>query len=326
MEREWVAFQTIGPNEKYGQWPEKRPIRDLLETGLVVIDKPMGPTSHQVTVWVQRMLGCSNAGHIGTLDPRVTGVLPIMLGRSTKLVSYLQGSPKEYVCLMRLHRNVDKERIIKMLEEFTGKIYQIPPLRSAVKRAIRIRTIHSINVLEIDGRDVLFRVRCEGGTYIRRLVHDIGLALGVGANMQELRRTESAGFKEDQVITLHDLMDAYNEWKDTGEEKWLRSVLRPVEDAFHSFKSIYVKDTAVDALCHGAPLTLPGVIQMEKTISTGDIVAIFTLKGELIGMGKALASTEHAVKLYYEEGIKKGIIAKMERIIMPRGTYPKMWG
>ena len=206
-------------DESYGCYPFNRPMEEYIRKGFVVIDKPMGPSSHEVVVWVRRILNVQKTGHTGTLDPRVTGVLPIMIEDATKLVRILQGSEKEYVCLMRLHGDVRKEEIERVLKLFEGKIYQRPPLKSAVKKRLRVRTIYKIEILEIEGRDVLFKVTTEAGTYIRKLCTDIGEVLGCGAHMQELRRTRTGIFDESMCYTLHDLLDAYTFWKEEGEEK-----------------------------------------------------------------------------------------------------------
>ena len=194
-------------DERYGCNPFKRPIQDYIRKGFVCIDKPMGPSSHEVVVWVRKILEVNKTGHTGTLDPRVTGVLPIMIEQATKLVQILQGSEKEYVCLMRLHGNVKREKIEEVMKMFEGKIYQRPPLKSAVKKRLRVREVKKIEILEIEGRDVLFKVITEAGTYIRKLCIDIGEVLGCGANMQELRRTRTGIFTEDMSYTLQDLLE-----------------------------------------------------------------------------------------------------------------------
>ncbi len=304
---------------EYGVYPYNRPIRDYIRKGMVCIDKPMGPSSHEVVVWVRKILEVSKTGHTGTLDPRVTGVLPIMIEHGTKLVKYLQESDKEYVALMHLHADAKKDEIEKVMESFVGKIYQKPPLKSAVRKRLRIREIKEIEILEIDGRDVLFRVLCEAGTYIRKLCIDIGEVLGTGAHMQELRRTKTGIFDEEKSFTLHDLLDAYTFWKEEGEERYLREIIMPMEEAGKTMKKIVIKDTAVDAVCHGANLSAKGIHYIEKTIVEGDTVALFTLKNELVAIGKALVNADSMLKM------KKGIVVKTLRVLMERGTYPSYW-
>ncbi len=306
-------------DERYGCNPFKRPIQDYIRKGFVCIDKPMGPSSHEVVVWVRKILEVNKTGHTGTLDPRVTGVLPIMIEQATKLVQILQGSEKEYVCLMRLHGNVKSEKIEEVMKMFEGKIYQRPPLKSAVKKRLRVREVKKIEILEIEGRDVLFKVITEAGTYIRKLCIDIGEVLGCGANMQELRRTRTGIFTEDMSYTLQDLLDAYLFWKEDGEEKYLRKIIKPMELAVKDIPKIVIKDTAVDAICHGADLTARGVCYVEKTVKKDKKVAIFTLKGELVALGTAKMDAEEILSA------NRGIVVDITRVIMERGVYPKAW-
>ena len=302
-----------------GTYPYSRPIRDYITKGMVCIDKPMGPSSHEVVVWVRKILEVEKTGHTGTLDPRVTGVLPVMIEHGTKLVKYLQESDKEYIALMHLHGNARQEDVERVMKSFVGRIYQRPPLKSAVKKRLRTREVKEIEILEMDGRDVLFRVVCEAGTYIRKLCIDIGEVLGVGAHMQELRRTKTGTFDETRTHTLHDLLDAYLLWKEDGEERYLREIIMPMEEACRVMKKIVIKDTAVDAICHGADLTARGIHYVEKSIREGDDVALFTLKNELVAVARALTDAESIVDM------KKGVVAKTLRVLMERGTYPPYW-
>jgi H/ACA ribonucleoprotein complex subunit 4 len=306
-------------DDNYGCYPFNRPIEDYIKKGFVCIDKPMGPSSHEVVVWVRRILEVEKTGHTGTLDPRVTGVLPIMIEQATKLVQILQGSEKEYICLMKLHGDARREDVERVMKMFEGKIYQRPPLKSAVKKRLRVREIKSIDILEIEGRDVLFRVTTEAGTYIRKLCTDIGEVLGCGAHMQELRRTRTGIFTEDMCYTLQDLLDAYIFWKEDGEEKYLRQIVKPMELAVMDIPKIIIKDTAVDAICHGADLTARGVCYIEKNVKRDKLVAIFTLKNELVALGKATMDAEEILRA------KRGVVVDVTRVIMERGVYPKAW-
>lgn len=304
---------------EYGCPPNKRSVEEHIRKGFVCIDKPMGPSSHEVVVWVRNILGVRKTGHAGTLDPRVTGVLPVFIETATKLVKFLQESGKEYVCLMRLHGDVKEEEIRKIFRMFTGKIFQKPPLKSAVKKQLRIREIYSMQILEIDGRDVLFKVSTESGTYIRKLCKDMGEVLGVGAHMQELRRIKTGRFNENESYTLQDLLDAYVFWKEEGEERYIREIVKPMEFAVVGIPKIVVKDTAVDAICHGANLSIKGVSMVEKNVKKEETIAIFTAKGELVALGRALFDAEEMLEL------KKGIVVDVERVLMERGTYPRVW-
>jgi H/ACA ribonucleoprotein complex subunit 4 len=303
----------------YGKDPYSRTVAELLNKGVINLDKTYGPTSHEVTAWVKNILHIKRAGHSGTLDPHVTGVLPTMLGDATRLVRTLLESGKEYVCVMRLHADVPEARIKGVLNEFTGVIYQRPPLVSAVKRQLRKRTIYYIDYMETDGRDVLFRVGCEAGTYIRKLCHDMGEALGCGAHMYELRRTKSGPFREDgTLITLQDLTDAYFYYTE-GDEKPLKKIILPMEHALKTIPRIVVKDSAVDALAEGAQLFVQGVSKVDTGIAKGDMVAVFTLMGEVVSLGTAKMTTEELM------AAKDGQVMDTVRVVMEPGIYPPEW-
>ncbi|RLE51031.1 MAG: RNA-guided pseudouridylation complex pseudouridine synthase subunit Cbf5, partial [Candidatus Methanomethylicota archaeon] len=240
---------------RYGYIPEKRPIHEYLEHGIVNLDKPIGPTSHEVVAWVKKILKVDRAAHGGTLDPKVSGVLPIALGRATRMIKFIMGAGKEYICVMSLHGDVSREELLNVCNEFIGVIYQRPPLRSSVRRVVRTRRIHFIDVLEFKDRYVLMAVGCEAGTYIRKLCHDIGEILGCGAHMKELRRIRAGPFSEsDNLVTLHDLADAYSCWVEEKNELLLRRVVMPMEYALKDVRKVYIRDSAVDAICHGADL------------------------------------------------------------------------
>ena len=250
----------------------------------------------------------------------MTGVLPVALEESRKVVQALLLSGKEYVCIMKLHGDVSEERVREVLVEFEDLIYQRPPLRASVKRQLRTRRIYYIDFLEMDGRNVLFKVGCEGGTYIRKLCHDIGEVLGCGAHMQELRRTRAGPFVENEgLVTLHDVAYWFDRWRETGDDSILRKFIQPMEKALALLPKIYVKDSAVDALCHGASLTAPGVASLETGIKAGSMVAVLTLKGEAVALAEAQASTEEILDIAH------GVVARVKRVLMPRGTYPKGW-
>jgi len=284
---------------------------------LLVVDKPRGPTSHQVAAWVGRILGV-RAGHAGTLDPGVSGVLVLMLGRAVKLSPLLQRHDKEYICLMRLRGDAREERIRAAAREFVGRIYQRPPLKSAVKRSLRIRRIYTMDILEISGREVLFRVVCESGTYIRTLCHHLGLLIGCGAQMEELRRTRSAMFGEDSAWTLHEVMDAAEAAR-TGDDSPLRQMLLPPRLAVADLPAIIIRDTAVDAVCRGAALAGVGVISQDG-YSRGDRVALLTRDGRLVAVGEALVNSEEIPPGSH------GLCAAPEAVLMEPGTYPRWWG
>jgi H/ACA ribonucleoprotein complex subunit 4 len=254
------------------------------------------------------------------LDPKVTGILPVALDQATKIVQALLVSGKEYVCVMRLHGVASKDKVMSVLDEFVGTIYQRPPVRASVKRRIRTRKIYYLDFLEMVDRSVLFQVGCEAGTYIRKLCYDVGEVLGVGAHMQELRRTRAGPFTEhENMVTLHDIAYLQSQWQEIKDEKAIRKFIQPMEKALEPLPKVYVRDSAVDAICHGASLAAPGVLSLETDIKPSDVVAVLTQKGEGVALSKALMSTEDIMKTDH------GIIAKTLRVLMPRGVYPKMW-
>jgi H/ACA ribonucleoprotein complex subunit 4 len=306
-------------DESYGFYPFNRPIEEYIRKGVVCIDKPAGPSSHEVVVWVRKILEVNKTGHAGTLDPKVTGVLPVLIEDATKLVRFLQTSNKEYVALMRLHSDADEGVVREVFGLFEGKIYQRPPLKSAVRKKLRIREIEELEILEMEGRDVLFKVRCEAGTYIRKLCSDMGEIIGSGAHMQELRRIKTGVFSEEDAFTLQELLDAFRIYQKTGDETFLREIIKPMEIAVKDLKKVVAKDTAVDAICHGADLSARGVCLVEKGIKRGETVAIFTLKNEVVAIGKSLASSEEILRA------RSGIMVETKRVVMERGVYPRVW-
>ena len=249
----------------------------------------------------------------------MTGVLPVTLADATKVVQALLYSGKEYICVMKLHGDVKIEQIKNVLGEFEDTIYQRPPLRASVKRQLRTRRIYYLNFLEMDGRNVLFRVGCEGGTYIRKLCFDVGEVLGCGAHMQELRRTRAGPFVDGNSVILHDVAYWFMQWQDSKDEKILKQFIQPMERALALVPKVVIRDSAVDAVCHGASLTAPGVLSLETSIKSGSMVAVLSLKGEVVALARAAASSEQIL------GMEHGVVASTERVLMLRGTYPKCW-
>lgn len=307
-------------DDRFGYYPYYRPIPILFDYGLVLIDKPAGPTSHEVASWVKRILNIEKSGHSGTLDPGATGLLPMGLGESTKALSVLLLGPKEYYSIARFHSNFDRDILEKILLEFHGDIYQRPPQRSSVKRMTRIRRIHEIEYVEENKNLILLRILCQAGTYIRKLIYDIGEIMGSGATMVELRRTRvSHFFERDGLIKLHDLYNAFYLYKKKNDEENLRNVIKPIETCFNEIPTVVIRDTAVDALCHGAQLAIPGISEISPSIQKDDLVAIYTLKGEIVGLAQSLMNINEIVSN------KNGIAFTMKRLIMKPNTYPKGW-
>ncbi len=317
LKRKVLVREEAETSPKFGCSPELRPTEELLNYGIVNIDKPSGPSSHQVSAYVQAILGIEKGGHSGTLDPKVTGVLPVALGKATRIVQALLTAGKEYVCLMHLHKQVPKEKVLAAFKAFTGRIRQLPPKKSAVKRRLRYRNVYYIELLDMAEQDVLFRVGTQAGTYIRKLVHDIGLHLGVGAHMHQLRRTKAGPFKEDTLCTLQELTDAYYYYSSQGNDKYLRSLVQPVEAAVAHLPKVWVLDTTVDPICHGAKLAVRGISRVESDIQEGETVAVMTLKNELVALGTARVTSRRMIS---EE---RGIAVSTHKVFMKPGTYPK---
>ena len=307
-------------NDNYGHYPDRRPIESLLYYGLVLVDKPAGPTSHEVVAWVKRVLEIEKAGHSGTLDPGATGLLPVGLGEGTKALSVLLLGPKEYYALARLHSHVSDDRLKRVMHEFTGELYQRPPQRSSVRRVTRVRTVYEFDHLENYDRLVLMRILCQAGTYIRKIIYDIGEVLSPGATMVELRRTRVSNLSEQSgMVRLHDLADAFSRYKESKDDGKLRRLIIPIEHCLEGIRGVTVRDTAVDALCHGAPLAVPGMVAVPGDLRVGELVGVYTLKGEIVGLGQA-AMTKDEI-----EQNARGIAFVMKRIIMKPNTYPKAW-
>ena len=310
---------NIKTNPNYGKAPDELSVNELINNGIINLDKPSGPTSHQVDSWLKNIFAINKVGHGGTLDPNATGVLPIGIGNATKVLHILLESGKEYVGLMKLHKKIDNDKIIKVIESFIGDITQLPPVRSAVKRIKRKRKIYYINIIEIREREILFRVGCEAGTYIRTLCVDIGKKLGCGAHLSELRRTIVGNLKDDDSVILHDIIDAYVFWKEDNNEKEIRNIIYPMEKLLDHIPKIVIRDSAVDAICHGAKLALPGIVEVDTDIKKGDTIAIITLKGEGVALAKSLMSTEDIIQK------DTGLSANITRVLMKKGTYPPIW-
>lgn len=338
--------------------PLKRDLKAYISSGVINLDKPSNPSSHEVVAWVKRILRfvkrsknwsatiadsdrIEKTGHSGTLDPKVTGCLIVCLDRATRLVKSQQGAGKEYVCVIRLHDKLPggEAQLARALETLTGALFQRPPLISAVKRQLRIRTIHESKLYEFDNDRHLgvFWVSCEAGTYIRTLCVHLGLLLGVGAHMQELRRVRSGAMDEREgMVTLHDVLDAQWMHDNTRDESYLRKVIRPLESLLTTYKRIVVKDSAVNAVCYGAKLMIPGLLRygkctsiqmlaktdlaIESGIEVHEEVVLMTTKGEAIALGIAQMST---VEL---SSCDHGVVAKVKRCIMERDLYPRRWG
>lgn len=307
-----------------GSTPLSRPLEEYIKYGVINLDKPANPSSHEVVAWIRRILRVEKTGHSGTLDPKVTGCLIVCVDRATRLVKSQQGAGKEYVAVLRLHDAIESEaKLQTAIETLTGALFQRPPLISAVKRQLRIRTIYESKLIEFDNERNLavFHVSCEAGTYIRTLCVHLGLLLGVGGHMQELRRVRSGAMSEnDALVTMHDVLDAQWLYDNTKDESYLRQTIKPLETLLTSYKRIVIKDSAVNAICYGAKVMIPGLLRYENGIELNEEVVLMTTKGEAIALGIAQMTTVEMATCDH------GVIAKIKRVIMERDTYPRRWG
>ena len=315
ISRKILVRKEAETNPDLGCNPEERKTEEIINYGIANIDKPKGPTSHQVSDFVQKILHINKSGHSGTLDPAVTGVLPVALGRATRIVQTLLTAGKEYIAIMHLHKEVEESTLKKAIQEsFLGKIQQMPPIKSSVKRQLRTREVYYFDILEIDGKDVLFKVGAEAGTYIRKLIHDIGQKLEVGAHMAELRRTKAGPFDETTLFTLQELTDAYYFYKEEDNNKFIGKAIQPVENGVRHLPKVWIFDTTAESLCHGVDLKVPGISKLNDHILQNDIVAVMTLKNELVALGTAKISSEDMLG-------DKGIAVQTDKVFMQPGIY-----
>jgi len=309
----------------FGCSPLSRPLDIYLLYGVLNLDKPVNPSSHEVVSWIKRIMKCEKTGHSGTLDPKVSGCLLVCLNRATRLVKAQQSAGKEYIAVVRFHSDVEggASKIQRALDMISGACFQRPPVISAVKRALRVRTIYESKLIEYNKKRqmAIFSVSCEAGTYVRTMCVHLGLMLGVGAHMQELRRNRSGVLDEHKyMVTMHDVLDAQYMYENLRDEKYLRRTVMPLELILTNYPRIVVKDSAVNAICYGAQMMIPGVLRFEKNIEVGSEIVMMTTKGEAIATGIAqmtssvMASVDH------------GVVAVIKRVIMERDTYNMRWG
>jgi len=260
---------------------DKKSISQLIEFGIININKPSGPTSFNVSDFVRKTLGLRKTSHFGTLDPKVTGVLPIALNRACKLTGYFIGHDKEYVGIMRMHEKINMKKIqAEINKTFIGKIKQTPPVKSRVARREREREIKSFKLLEQDGKDIVFRTEVQGGTYIRKLIDDLGKELGVGAHMLELRRTRAGIFEEKTSINLYELEKAV-------EENRLDKIIVPAEEAIKKvYPVIQIRGKSLKQILTGKPIHDGDLVKKEK-FEKDKIINVFC--GErFVGMYKVV--------------------------------------
>ena len=310
--------------------PDDRTPAELLAFGVVNLDKPAGPSAHQVAGWVRDLAGdavddliaddqadtetatssvsdpptVDRAAHAGTLDPKVTGCLPMLLGDATRMAQAFLEGRKEYIAVLELHgpRPADFESV---LARFEAPLYQKPPRKSAVRRQLRIREIHALELLDHTDRQALLRISCESGTYVRKLCHDIGLALGTGAHMGHLRRTATDPFDDTSFVDLHAFIDALTAARN-GAPGWLREVVQPAERALAHLPSVVIAPSAARSVATGAPVYAPGVIEGPSTRSDDAFVACYTPNGSAVCLGQLVG----------DPNADSGVVVDLEAVLV----------
>jgi H/ACA ribonucleoprotein complex subunit 4 len=295
------------------------PVDDRIREGaFLLLDKPRGPSSHQVTAWARDLLGVDRAGHAGTLDPNVSGLLWVGVGPALKLLPLVLEFPKRYVGVVTFHANVAPRDLDRAVAEFTGPIYQTPPVRSAVRRERRIRTIHRLAVIDTDGPQRVLDVVADSGTYIRTLAVDLGEALGVGAHLEELRRISTGPFDESRSVSMTVLADAASA-RAAGDPAPMLALLHPIAEVWSEFPTVVVKDAAASALAHGAGLARGGIVSLPRTFSRGARVALVSRAGALIATGVARVDAGEMT------GPEKGWVVAETRVFVDPKEYPALW-
>jgi predicted rRNA pseudouridine synthase len=282
----------------------------------LLVDKPRGPSSHQVTAWVRDLLRLPLAGHAGTLDPHVSGLLWVGVGPALKLLPLMLEFPKRYVAVVTLHGSVRKDELDRVIAEFIGPVFQTPPVRSAVKRRRRVRTIHRLELLDRAGTEILLDSVVDSGTYIRSLAVDLGDALGVGAHLAELRRTGTGPFLDRDAVPLQRIADAVAS-ADTGAPGPLLELLHPTVEVWREFPQVRVKRGAVSAIAHGADLARGGIAAVEGRFSQGASVVLLTEERELLALGTALRDSEHLAG--------PGWAIDAGRVMVDAARFPPSW-
>ena len=288
-------------------------------SGFILLDKPHGPTSHQVTAWIRDSLGLKRLGHGGTLDPFATGVLPLMYGKAVRLTSMILEHDKEYIALFKFSSKIDLEEIKSCISKLSGKIFNTPPEISAVKVQVRTRKIHEVELLELEEKLALIRIICEAGTYIRTYAKDMGLILGKKCELIELRRSKSGIFSENSCVTLAQLSDAVWKWKNQSNPKALGKLLYPLNELLSDTPQIIIAAGAISAIAHGAPLMRPGIISISKFVKKNERVALVKSTGEIIAIGNSLIDAEEI------EEMENGIVAQPEIVFALTEDYPPQW-
>jgi len=283
--------------------PGERSVEELLGFGVVNLDKPPGPSAHQVSAWVRDLAGVERAAHSGTLDPKVTGCLPVLTGAATRAARAFDDARKGYVAVLELH-GPPPASLESTVAEFETELLQRPPRKSAVRRRLRKRTVHRLELLDRQGRTVLLRVDCDAGTYVRKLCHDLGLALGTGAQMGDLRRVASGTFDDRDLVTMQDLVDALAFYREDGDEGPVRDAVAPAERALEGLGRVTIARSAAEQVAEGAPVYAPGVLEVDA--AEGEQVACYTPDGSAVCLGPLVG----------EPDAERGVVVATDRVLV----------
>ena len=314
-----VLDDSAVTDDAIGTYPDQKTIEQRLESGFFLLDKGAGPTSHQVAAWVRDMLGLPRLGHGGTLDPFATGVLPLMSGKAMRLTKQILEQNKTYIAVFQFKNEISGEDLEEVMHKLTGRIYNVPPEISAVRVQVRTRKIHDFSLLDQHEKRIVARIRCEAGTYIRTMARDMGLLLDQPVELKELRREDSGSFSLDDCVQLHEIADAVWLWKECNEGEALLRMLHPTEKLLAGLPRIIVKDSAVAALAHGAPLLRPGLVSIPDDLTPGQNVLVTSIKGEAVCFVKVNCDSETITTM------EKGEIARPSAVLMNDDVYPRRW-
>ena len=306
-------------DDEIGKIPDMRTVEERLEAGFILLDKAAGPSSHQVASWARDMFGLERLGHGGTLDPFATGVLPLMAGKSMKLTKKILTHNKTYICVFRFASEPDSKMLKEVMSNMTGRVFNVPPEISAVKIQVRSRRIFTFEKLDFKNNQMVARVECEAGTYIRTMARDMGLLLNMKVELKELRRETSGIFKLEDCVTLQQLADAYWLWKELSQPEALLRIIHPIEKLLLDYPSVTVKDSAAAALSHGAPLLRPGIVSIDPAIGDGRDIVVNTMKGETVGIVNMLVTSDSV------KGMESGEIARPSMVLLDQDLYPRRW-
>ncbi len=291
-------------------------LQEKIARGIIVIDKEAGITSHDEVDRLRHIFKTRRIGHSGTLDPKVTGVLVCGLGKGTKVLEYILLSQKIYDCEIIFHKKITQDQFETTLQKFIGTIVQLPPVKSSVKRVERERNIYGIELKNFasNGRSAHMTCAVERGTYIRKLCHDMGTELGVGAHMGDLRRTTAGPFNlnNSKPITSQYLQKLRRKGRVPLIGWWylkkIINYIEPIERALNMIPKITVDGRLDGPIRSGADLFAPGVLNADNCV-TGDMVQIVNQNNTVLAVGTAVMDSKLMVQS------QKGVAVEVSKVL-----------